>query len=271
MNKNSVPSDHDKSGYDIPRAVSAKLKYYVYMYRHPQTREPIYIGKGRGGRVFAHLHEKSDSDKIGKIREIQKAGLQPELVILAHGMTSEQANLMESMMIDYIGVEKLTNKVRGHGANANVLMTVDHLKSIYASEDAAITDPVMIIRLPKVFRYSMSSAELFEATCGTWKVGANREKVKYVLAVHDGIVQEIYDVDSWQPGGTRVYETRDYSGGVDTTRWEFTGKAVRDEMVRNQYVHKSVAHYFSRGSQNPIRYIWSDSGICEDEILSRAA
>jgi hypothetical protein len=39
----------------IPADVARKLKYYVYLYVHPETREVFYVGKGKGRRVAAHL------------------------------------------------------------------------------------------------------------------------------------------------------------------------------------------------------------------------
>ena len=30
------------------------LKYYVYVYSDPDTKEPFYVGKGKGNRVIKH-------------------------------------------------------------------------------------------------------------------------------------------------------------------------------------------------------------------------
>jgi len=32
--------------------MAAKNDYYVYVYSHPDTRQPFYVGKGRGGRAL---------------------------------------------------------------------------------------------------------------------------------------------------------------------------------------------------------------------------
>ena len=36
------------------------LEHYVYVYSDPDTKEPFYVGKGKGNRVFTHLDEQSE-------------------------------------------------------------------------------------------------------------------------------------------------------------------------------------------------------------------
>ena len=40
--------------------VAAVLKSYVYVYIDPRDGKPFYIGKGKGGRLFAHLDDRSE-------------------------------------------------------------------------------------------------------------------------------------------------------------------------------------------------------------------
>ncbi|HIO04524.1 MAG TPA: GIY-YIG nuclease family protein, partial [Gammaproteobacteria bacterium] len=46
------------------------MKYYVYLLLDPITDEIFYVGKGKGNRVFSHLKDISDNDKVRKIQEI---------------------------------------------------------------------------------------------------------------------------------------------------------------------------------------------------------
>ena len=119
---------------------------------------------------------------------------------------------------------------------------------------AEIVDPVMLIRIPKAFKLGMSDLALYEATRGVWKVGPRREHVRYALAVYQGVVQEVYQIHHWQPAGTMRYETRSFDKARIRDRFEFVG-AVAPGPIRQRYVQRSVAHYFTRGAQNPIAYI----------------
>ena len=40
------------------------LGYYVYVYSDPDTRKPFYVGKGKDNRVFSHLDDKKENDKV---------------------------------------------------------------------------------------------------------------------------------------------------------------------------------------------------------------
>lgn len=40
---------------EFSKETLSKIGYYVYLYSDPDTKEPFYVGKGKGNRVFNHL------------------------------------------------------------------------------------------------------------------------------------------------------------------------------------------------------------------------
>ena len=228
------------------------LKYYVYIYMDPDTKEIFYIGKGKGNRVFSHLNDGSDTDKVKKIKNLRECGKEPVIEILIHGLENEETALkVEAAVIDLIGLDGLTNQVKGHYSKLYGRIGVEQLIQRYNNEIAEITEPALLIRINQAFYYGITEQELYDATRARWKIGSRREKATYAMAVYEGIIQEVYTIAGWFPGGS-TYSCRDSS--VDPSRWEFVGKKA-DEAIRKKYLNKSVSHYFKRGHISPIIYV----------------
>lgn len=121
-------------------------------------------------------------------------------------------------------------------------------------QPATITDPVMVIRIQRGFRPDMSAQELYEITRGVWVVGMRRDEARYVLAVYNRVVLEVYTVDAWHSAGSTEYTTRPYEHVHRPGRWEFTGQPAPDD-VRQRYLGKSVDGLWTRGAANPITYV----------------
>ena len=47
----------------LPSGMTEKLGHYVYLYIDPVTKQPFYVGKGKGNRAYAHLNNGRDSKK----------------------------------------------------------------------------------------------------------------------------------------------------------------------------------------------------------------
>ena len=123
-------------------------------------------------------------------------------------------------------------------------------------EEATIVHPVLLIRVNRLFRPEMSPSELYEITRGVWRLGERRERVQFAMAVYDGIVREVYAVDSWHRANTTPYKTRvqELSDRDLQGRFEFQG-SLAPETIRTLYKGKSVKTYFQQGQQNPVSYI----------------
>lgn len=237
----------------LPPGISEELGYYVYLYLDPETDKPFYVGKGKGNRVYAHLYDDSDSEKARTIHRLYEKGLEPIIEILIHGLEDEEtAYRVEMAAIDLIGIENLTNSVRGLESGVYGRMALDELIAQIAQPQVEITDPVLLIRINQLFHYGMSAEALYEATRGVWKISERRNGARFAMAVYDGLVREIYDIEQWHSGGTTPYTTRSKEEVNWPERWEFTGKVAGNE-VRNRYYMKSVREHFPANMQNPVR------------------
>lgn len=122
------------------------------------------------------------------------------------------------------------------------------------STDIEVTESAILIRINQYYREGMSSDALYEATRGVWVIGENRNKADFALSIANGIVREVYRINSWHPAGTTPYHTRPREDVNYPNRWEFIGE-VAPSAIREKYLDKSVAHYFKRGAANPIMYV----------------
>lgn len=224
----------------------AKLGHYVYFLRDPRNQSIFYVGKGLGNRVFTHVANAPNapdypSDKIEQIQAIQKEGKSVEHFILRHGLDERSAFELEAAMIDFIGLQNLTNQQGGHHSNDFGLMSVEAIQTMYAAErfNEATAEPLLLININKEFRRDMNSEQIYNATRVSWKLGKNREKAKYAVTTYRGLTREVYKIHRW-------YQVED--------RWAFEGEAA-DIDTQQKYRHKSIAHLFGQGAANPVRYI----------------
>lgn len=240
----------------FPPSVIRRLGYYVYVYIDPRDNHIFYVGKARGNRVFEHLRDERNSQMARMIKAIRSRGLTPRIDILVHGIKDEVTALrVESAVIDLLGVDTLTNSVRGWFSGIQGRMGLKEVVSLYERQEApTIEEPSILIRINKLYRFGMSPVELYDATRGVWKIGNKKKRVKYALAVYEGIVREVYQIEGWFRGGTTLYATREPKDVSDKKRWEFVG-SVAPERIRNRYLNKSVERYIARNAQNPIRYV----------------
>ncbi|MDY0262720.1 LEM-3-like GIY-YIG domain-containing protein [Syntrophotalea acetylenica] len=239
----------------IPPEVARHLGYYVYLYVDPRTDRPFYVGKGQGARILSHLSEEGETEKVKTIAELKRLGLEPKLDILAHQLPDEEtAFRIETAVIDVMGLQFLSNRVRGWGSIRSGRMPLAQLIPYYAAKPVEIADPVMLIRVNRKYWHGMPEQDLYEITRGVWKVGQRRENVQYALAIFEGVVREVYKIDAWHEAGTTPYSTREPDDVQLPGRWEFTGSIALPE-IRERYFGCSVAEYLRAGAQNPIAYV----------------
>ena len=229
--------------------VAKILKSYVYVYIDPRNGKPFYIGRGKGNRLFSHLSEKSEANKVKKIAEIRRSGKKPRIEVLRYGLSDSEAELVEAAAIDLIGKAKLTNGLAGHHKGSFGRITSQRVISLLRAKKINVKHKAILITINKLYRSDMTKAELYETTRGIWVVGEkSRNKVEYAIALFQGIVLEVYRIKKWHPAGTLPYKNRDASDFKDSGRWEFSGSIAED--IRDEYIGFSVG----KAGQNPIRY-----------------
>lgn len=235
------------------------LGYYVYVYSDPDTKEPFYVGKGKDNRVFSHLDDQKESEKVQKINDIRARGKDPIIEILAHGLDEETALKVEAAAIDLIGIKNLTNLQRGHKSSTYGKIEVSTLDARYSYEKLDPKDiihNIMFIRINKRYRNDMSPLELYESTRGFWRLKVeNAKKVDYALAVYDGMVLEVYEIIEWFPALSTYMERTVTNPERLKERYEFVGR-IASEDIQKRYANKSVKDFFAPGESNPIKYIW---------------
>lgn len=240
-----------------PKTIEA-LGYYVYIYSDPVTKVPFYVGKGKGNRAFAHLHDGSESDKARKIAEIQARGRQPLIEILAFGLDEKAAYKVEAAAIDLLGLKNLTNKQAGHESSLYGRIEVSELDARFDHGELAESDfleDAVLVKVNQLYRNGMSDFELYEVTRGFWRVDKSKvEGIHLALAVYDGMVLEAYEIAAWLPAGSGMCAARSVSQAELAHRMEFVGR-VANRCIRDRYVGKGVSGLFAPGSANPIRYV----------------
>ncbi|MBS1712987.1 MAG: hypothetical protein JST30_01485 [Armatimonadetes bacterium] len=226
-------------------AVIEAIAHYVYALFDPRDTcaGPFYIGKGVGNRVFAHvrdaLESPHESDKLERIRAIHRDGQEVRAVILRHGLTAECAFEVEAAFIDYI--DGLTNVAGGQHSAGRGLMTVEEVIAEYEAPAIRIEEPVILIKINRLYRRGMRAEELYTATRKSWVVNKrSADQVKYAVAVAFGIVREVYRIEEWYP-------SEDHPA-----RWAFRG-TIAPEL--RHYVGGCVANQFIKGAANPIKYL----------------
>jgi hypothetical protein len=235
---------------------ATKLSFYVYALLNPITKKVFYIGKGNNNRVFSHVNEilefKSEINSLKKseIQTIIEQDKNIEHYIIRHGLTENEAFLLESTLIDYtnILVHKLTNEVNGHHSAFYGIKTTEELIRQYNAPDLdALTDSVVIININRKYKDTKNKAiSVFEATKEAWVIGEKkRNEVKYALAEFQGIIIGVFEITEWYPIQT--------DNNVNNNRWGFNGKDASED-IKNKYFNKSIMFAKRRGAANPIRF-----------------
>jgi hypothetical protein len=239
---------------EFSEEVSVRLGNYVYRLIDPRNGDTFYVGKGKGNRIFAHIHgqlkakkrdeeEDQTSLKMDRIQEIHNAKLEVVHIIHRHEIPDEAVFHVEAALIDaYPG---LTNIQGGHGSTSYGPMHVDEINIKYGLPSFEDDPPHKLVLININGIRDRSNAEsIYQQVRSSWKISKTRvSEADFILAVIRGVVVGVFTADEW----VKV---------EDTGRYEFNGKSASID-VWQRYAGqdgKRVTNPLLKHIQYPIRY-----------------
>lgn len=250
--------------YEFDIKAQEKLGFYVYgLFDSGNPNLPFYLGKGCGNRVFSHARgeqffkaeDELLSRKYQNISDIRNAGRLVIHKIIRFGLSEDEAFKIEASLIDLVNLinpDTLKNEISGQGVSEGIYDACDLAIALCAKE-MAINEPLILIKIERLWselitKYGSSTniplQEIYNATKGNWRLDLNRvRKASCVISVARGIVRGIFIPIEWSE-----------SGFGNRKKMLCDVNELGKSNFQN-HVGTSVAHLFSKGSQNPIRYL----------------
>lgn len=82
-------------------------QFYIYIYRDPsRNNEPIYVGKGKGQRAYAHLKRTDKHQFVHRLQKMKRNGVEPHIEII-NAIDEDHAYFMEECVVDVVGRKDL--------------------------------------------------------------------------------------------------------------------------------------------------------------------
>jgi hypothetical protein len=229
----------------FPKDVQKQLGNYVYALVDPRDDKIFYVGKASSNnRAFDHLQGSDETgfrgSKKHKIKEIKNDGQEPKIDVIRHGLEGDAVFEVEAAVIDTIGIENLTNEVRGHSV-ARGRFSSEKAIRVYGSDSINISElPTKAIGffIKNSYFPNINDMQLYDATRQFWRVGSkalslNEENeliYKYAFAIVDSVVVAVYEIEHWYDSGstmsTRLSKAND--------KKEFIGQLVKDHNLTNK-------------------------------------
>jgi hypothetical protein len=235
------------------KAVTERLKYYVYRLIDPRNGETFYVGKGISNRVFAHAkaepHEGADvlTDKLKRIRDIRLDGFEVAHVIHRHGMDQETAIEVEAALID--AYPEATNLISGRASDERGLMHSLQIIERYEAKEARFEHKAIIININR----TAADKGIYDAVRFAWKLDPKRAaKAEIVVAVIQGLIVGVFVAEKWSEATIQNFPgiAEDSPG-----RWGFVGHPAPEQIAKQYLRHRLPDTMRKKGAANPIRYV----------------
>ena len=164
----------------FPSNIHKILKNYIYAYFDPTDGSylPFYVGRGIENRAFSHLKGSHNSEVQKILEKLKELGLSPQIKIIVHGLTLQQAKVAETAAIALLGKDNLANVVKGSRSNftnASPREIIDH----YNAKEVVLKHRViMIIRNP--WNPDLPEYEHYDRTRSAWRLGSKKDLAQFI-------------------------------------------------------------------------------------------
>ena len=238
-----TPSFVSPTHMKFSASTTKQLGHYVYALIDPRDEAIFYVGKASANnRAFKHLRvAKGEDEKQERIKDIRGAGLEPRVEVLRYGLKTDKESLeVEAAVIDALGLENLTNNVRGHGV-VRGRQTFSEVERLHGSKPVAvesIREPLMLFFINKTYSPTMLEPAIYDCVRQFWSGVSRKTRTPsevegtlpypIALAVVESIVVRAYSVIAWFTAGSTL-STRPF--GSDINKWEFVGQLLADHRL----------------------------------------
>ena len=233
---------------DLPPEAAERLgPYYVYALTDPLGGDIFYVGKGTGERLLAHgreadltVDEPRQSAKVRRIHDLRAAGHEPQLDLVRHGLSEEQAFEIEAALIDCL--PDLLNAATGHGAHRGRDQLSEYVARYGATPVPDHAPPAVLIRLSRWkdrpeeiesgvwragngYRPAMTVNELMDATRAWWRMSPDsveQRGIEHAVAVHEGVTRAVMKIGDWKQR--------------DDGRWAFAAEPIEEGPIFDAWI-----------------------------------
>lgn len=182
-----------------------KLGTYVYILRDPRDGRVFYVGQGVNNRVFGHFTEADNllesSGKVQCIREIWAAGKDVEWEFVAHNLEANQADVVESAVIDVLKASRNGPCANKNSGNKSSFLSQEGLREIGAEP----INPNFAFKRVFIFPIKNSlidGRDYYEATRKSWAVTqewqkCSQDEPSYAVGLKNGVSFGSYKIKEW--------------------------------------------------------------------------
>ena len=220
-----------------------RLGWYVYTYRDPETKEVIYVGKGKSNRIDTHKNKANNHKLKIAIDSIANRGLKPIVEYIRWGLTEETSFEVEAACIDlFAGTPALCNAIAGKWSKRGRIKDSD-IEAVISVRDIEITDAAIGFPISKTYFNGMPAIALYDATRAIWKPKEQvrvASKGQLAFAIYEGQIVEVYTIAAWLPAKSTLnprWQTDPLLQNQDPCNFfEFVGR-IAAESMRKKYLY----------------------------------